>query len=192
MSPSPTSVPRATRGNARPHRSGYTLMNRWSPPSSDSTFFAIPGYFVSRAAQRAARSVCPRRSPSPHFPYPACLRAGSSAASPGRAHRSFALLTGSGGHAAELLVVDQLGGSSAPCRRPGNRRPSASSLPGKLASRASYSSSRPSSVPPSPAISFIASVAWIEPITPAVRRTRRPRRTTARCRRGGGDGKRHR
>src|SRR5688572_18499149 len=79
-------------------------MNRWRPPSSESTFFVIPGYFVSRSP-RTSRSVSPSALTlgSP----PACLR---------RIVGSFTWtgmsrcsLLGSGGNAAELLVVDELG-----------------------------------------------------------------------------------
>src|SRR5262245_9491165 len=80
-------------------------MNRWSPPSSASTFLVMPGYFASRSV-RTSRSVAPS-APTRASP-PACLRriVGSLTVT----DMSVGLLAslGSGGHAAERLVVDQL------------------------------------------------------------------------------------
>ena len=58
--------------------------------------------------------------------------------------------------------------------------------------RASYSSSRPSSVSPSPVISLIASVAWIAPITPGSTPNTPPSAQLGTVPGGGGDGNRHR
>src|SRR6266705_3256883 len=80
-------------------------MNRWSPPSSASTFFVMPGYLPSRS-ERTSRSVAPS---APTFASPPeCFR---------RIVGSFTVtdifledsLLGSSGDAAERFVVDQLG-----------------------------------------------------------------------------------
>src|SRR4029453_3797746 len=80
-------------------------MNRWSPPSSDSTFFVMPGYFDSRSP-RTSRSVAP--SALTFGSPPACLRriVGSFTWTDMSCVRSS---LGPGRDAEELLVVDQLG-----------------------------------------------------------------------------------
>src|SRR5213083_1387765 len=80
-------------------------MKRCRPPSSDMTFFVIPGYRDSRSSRTSA-SVAPS-APTLASP-PACLR---------RIIGSFTVTVivvrcsslGPRGDAAELLVVDQLG-----------------------------------------------------------------------------------
>ena len=58
--------------------------------------------------------------------------------------------------------------------------------------RASYRSSRPTSDSPSPVISLIASVAWIEPITPGRTPNTPPSAQLGTVPGGGGEGKRQR